>query len=35
MLLNFRAGEEISDFYGEHYFLTDKFTRRKNLGFRY
>jgi len=28
-----QAGEEISDFYGENYFLSDKFARRNNLGF--
>lgn len=28
-----RAGEEVSYFYGEYYFLSDKFSRRKNFGF--
>ena len=29
---NIRAGEEISDFYGEYYFQNSKLTRKKNLG---
>ena len=28
-----RAGEEVSDFYGEYYFQNRKLTRKKNLGF--
>ena len=33
-ILTLRAGEEISDFYGEYFFQSDKFNRKKNLGFR-
>jgi len=28
-----RAGEEVSDFYGEYFFLADKFSRKRALGF--
>lgn len=28
-----KAGEEVSDFYGEYFFTSDKFSRKKNLGF--
>ena len=28
-----KAGEEVSDFYGEYYFQNNKFARKKNLGF--